>query len=387
MIFILDIRSVILQTAITHAFFTIILVVFNLQKTRIKGLDKLTKGCFFIFMGLILIICRGILPNYLTITVANCLMICGIMLLSHGTRVFSKSSEKLFKIELLSIVPFVLLFIYFSHYNPNINARIVVFASYTIYFQYKMMEAIIYQKEEIIKHISYLICFFIALSSLFEIYKVFSALMGPNLHTYFQAGNHEGVRLILIQLGHFILIMGVFLISSKIYENELKIQSMADSLTGLLNRKAFDQLTNMQIAKAERDNKKIGLAICDIDNFKSINDSYGHSVGDEIIIKFANLIKDNLRTYDLLGRYGGDEFTILIPEIEKPEIILKLENIRNKIEKNHFVINGEKININASFGALVFSPGDVDIKKAFNIADSALYEAKNLGRNKAVVKS
>jgi diguanylate cyclase (GGDEF)-like protein len=257
---------------------------------------------------------------------------------------------------------------------------------YLLYFQYKMIEAILYQKNELIKHISYLICFFITLSLLFEIYKVFSALFGPNIPTYFQAGNYEGVRLMLLQLSHFMLIMGIFLISSKNYENELEIQSMTDSLTGLFNRKAFDKLANMQIAKAERDNKKIGLVICDIDHFKRVNDFYGHSAGDEVLTKFSNLIKDNLRTSDLLGRFGGEEFIIIIPGIEIPEMTLKLNDIRNKIEKNIFKINGEKIHITASFGAVLFSPSDMDMKKAFNIADNALYEAKNSGRNKVIVK-
>ena len=399
MIFILDIKTIAIQAVITHAFFTIILLIFNLQKTQVKGFSKLIKACFFIFIGLIFLVNRdtlpifltiivaNTLPIFLTIIVANTLMIYGLISLSHGVRIFSQCSKKLFNIELLSIIPFILLFVYLSYYNPNINMRIVIFSLYTIYSMYKMIKAIVYQKKEITKHISNLICTLLTLSLCFEVYKIFVALFGPKLDKFFEANNNEGIRQILLQLTLFMLIMGIFLISNKIYENELEVRSMTDSLTGLFNRNAFDQLAKMKISKAERNNMKLGLAICDIDHFKRVNDSYGHSIGDKILVEFSNLIKNNLRIEDLLGRYGGEEFTILIFEMEESNMILKLEEIRKEIEKNIFLINSKNININASFGGIVFNPNDMDIKKAFNIADNALYKAKELGRNKVIVQS
>jgi len=353
-IFILDIKTIAIQAVITHAFFTIILLIFNLQKTQVKGFSKLIKACFFIFIGLIFLVNRDTLPIFLTIIVANTLMIYGLISLSH---------------------------------NPNINMRIVIFSLYTIYSMYKMIKAMVYQKKEITKHISNLICTLLTLSLCFEVYKIFVALFGPKLDKFFEANNNEGIRQILLQLTLFMLIMGIFLISNKIYENELEIRSMTDSLTGLFNRNAFDQLAKMKISKAERNNMKLGLAICDIDHFKRVNDSYGHSIGDKILVEFSNLIKNNLRMEDLLGRYGGEEFTILILEMEESNMILKLEEIRKEIEKNIFLINSKNININASFGGIVFNPNDMDIKKAFNIADNALYKAKELGRNKVIVES
>lgn len=159
-------------------------------------------------------------------------------------------------------------------------------------------------------------------------------------------------------------------------------QATHDPLTGLSNRLLFNDRLEHAIAHAKRFQKCISLIFCDLDNFKPINDTYGHTVGDEILKKVAVLLQDILRKEDTICRFGGDEFVILVEELDD---FTYLDNIVKKI--NHITsepcfINEHTISIGMSIGAAIYpDDGEVPID-LLNAADSAMYKAKNSGKNR-----
>jgi|GEM_PF-1589801 len=153
--------------------------------------------------------------------------------------------------------------------------------------------------------------------------------------------------------------------------------SITDKLTGLFNRFKLDEVLAQEVLRSERYSNKLSLVIIDIDFFKSVNDTYGHQVGDKVLVTFAQLLKKNIRSTDIIGRWGGEEFLVICPQTDNNGVLTLFENIRKKIEDYNFESVGNKT---ASFGVTSFTSGDTP-ESLISRADTALYQAKNSGRN------
>ena len=157
---------------------------------------------------------------------------------------------------------------------------------------------------------------------------------------------------------------------------------ITDPLTKLYNRAHFDEVVNFIVKHQRKADTDFVLVITDIDHFKSINDTYGHQVGDEALISVANTLKDSLREDDLIARWGGEEFVIMLKNVTIDEAKTIIEKVRASVEKNKI---NDTISVTASFGITKYILGE-DIKKTFKRVDDALYEAKKSGRNRAILK-
>jgi two-component system, cell cycle response regulator len=157
--------------------------------------------------------------------------------------------------------------------------------------------------------------------------------------------------------------------------------SMTDPLTQLGNRRRFDDRMEVEIARAERHNSSLHLVMCDLDDFKHVNDTYGHDVGDIVLKGFSEVIQSQIRSIDFAARVGGEEFIILIPQTNKKGARLIAERIRNQLESKVFMPH--EIKITASFGVASFSAGQ-SAASLYKSADEALYRAKNTGKNRVV---
>jgi len=159
-----------------------------------------------------------------------------------------------------------------------------------------------------------------------------------------------------------------------------KHMSMTDALTGLYNRRYFDTTVEREFLRSKRYGGKLTIAIIDIDYFKKINDTYGHLCGDYVLKEVAYLIQDNFRKTDIVFRYGGEEFVVILTETSIEQSIIPLERLRKKIEGYNFSYNGKEINITISIGAGENTPDNIN--ELLMNSDKALYKAKNGGRNK-----
>ena len=161
---------------------------------------------------------------------------------------------------------------------------------------------------------------------------------------------------------------------------------MRDPLTSLNNRRCFDMNLAEEIADAHAHNSQMCLVMGDIDNFKAINDTFGHQIGDEILKMFAKLLTQNVKGRDTVARFGGEEFAIILPETALPDAARLTEDIRVQLEEKELALNsGEPIGkITASFGVAQLAPAE-DSDALVQRADARLYEAKCAGRNRVAV--
>lgn len=171
-----------------------------------------------------------------------------------------------------------------------------------------------------------------------------------------------------------------------ILNKDLEERARLDYQTGALNRRAFLDELNREIARSKRGSLTFSLIMADIDHFKEINDKHGHLAGDSVLMAFTSIIGENLRINDILSRYGEEEFMILLPDTEKKNAFETGERIRKILELNHHHFNGQDIQFTASFGVTSFEMDARNKEELLEIAEMALYEAKSKGRNRVEVK-
>jgi two-component system cell cycle response regulator len=167
----------------------------------------------------------------------------------------------------------------------------------------------------------------------------------------------------------------------------LEEAARTDDLTGLANRRAIEEWATRQLRGAARHAFPLWVVLADLDSFKSINDNYGHDAGDAVLQKFAEILRKNTRASDLSGRLGGDEFLLILTHVERANIEIALDRLREQFGSQIFTFNGHKVKVTASFGIAGFQGGEVlEFGALVRQADKALYVAKRGGRNQVKVE-
>ncbi|GAA0858404.1 diguanylate cyclase [Aliiglaciecola litoralis] len=167
-------------------------------------------------------------------------------------------------------------------------------------------------------------------------------------------------------------------------ENSLLHQAHHDGLTNTLNHRAIVDVLSQLWSRSVRDKSSLAVLMLDIDYFKRINDSYGHQVGDYALKHFCKLVKQELRPYDSLGRYGGEEFAVCLPSTEADEAMIVAQRIRTCVESHPVEYDGLNFTMTVSIGVSVFSENQQSYKELLLDADRAVYDAKSKGRNAVV---
>ena len=189
---------------------------------------------------------------------------------------------------------------------------------------------------------------------------------------------------IALVLAGFCISLLVFFVMQNNYEMKkmqmvFELMAITDPLTNIFNRRHFLEIVRINLEKARRIKEDCFFIMFDIDRFKLVNDTYGHQIGDRVLMDVSSRIKAGIRTYDLFARYGGEEFIVFVSGISKKEIIEMTERLRLSLCDRKFEYENVSIDCSASFGIACFT--DYNIDKALKQSDEALYTAKRNGRN------
>ena len=164
----------------------------------------------------------------------------------------------------------------------------------------------------------------------------------------------------------------------------LRFKASHDSLTTIWNRGAIIEMLDRELSRARRDGSSVGILLADIDHFKRVNDTRGHLVGDEVLRAVTGRLKGEVRSYDSVGRYGGEEFLILLPGCDNPKLTTKAEQLVKVVERSSIGTSTGTVAVTISIGGI--ASGDcphADVNKLLRAADTALYRAKVSGRNRS----
>lgn len=205
---------------------------------------------------------------------------------------------------------------------------------------------------------------------------VLSPLAGPD-------GDIEQIMVSVFDISDWISYQNQFLESQR----ELEKLSLIDDLTQIPNRRALVEQFDRQVSIHQRKKRPLAVILIDIDHFKRVNDTHGHQCGDEVLRTLARILMESLRGYDIVGRYGGEEFLVVLPETSRDQAILVAERLRAKVAQTCFPWKKITLQVTVSLGLAVKKEQEkIGCDDLFKVADECLYRAKEHGRNKVVVQ-
>ena len=219
---------------------------------------------------------------------------------------------------------------------------------------------------------------------MFSIVRGLYRLFNPLSFTDFSAIDKSAALFILTCYG-FSLIVNYSLLYLNYSELVHKVEKLSytDKLTGALSRNSFYMMLSQKLSEVRRGMRCICVALLDIDNFKRINDTYGHLVGDEVLRNFINAIKDNMRENDIIGRYGGEEFIIIIEANSCEDSFEALSRLKGKMNQINYIV-GEKITFSCGHMFIDRKKSEMSVDNIIKEIDFRMYEAKALGKDRVV---
>jgi two-component system cell cycle response regulator len=171
-------------------------------------------------------------------------------------------------------------------------------------------------------------------------------------------------------------------------KEELREQATKDFLTRIWNRSSILDILQRELIRGAREKRSVGVVLADLDHFKLVNDTYGHFAGDAVLREFARRMQSSIRAYDAIGRYGGEEFLIILPGCDELCTSRQAERMRSALDAEPMVVNEQHQLVTCSFGATTWHPGEpMSPDGLIRTADDALYAAKHLGRNRVVCQT
>ncbi|MFT5758423.1 MAG: diguanylate cyclase (GGDEF)-like protein [Alteromonadaceae bacterium] len=378
-----DLRTLALTNLLLGVVLGIGLLTFVRVHPLFLSFKKIGYGYLLLAFCFLLIGLRHYVDDWFSIIFANTLLVISIKILGEGLLDFFNVQHQNFSrfsnILVISILP---LFIYLTLFNEDTNLRIVIISLFIslqfiyIAFHLKNNKEIINHQFILILHYTYL------LSGLLFTFRALWTVSENHINSYMQAGLVHSLALIILQLMIIITSFALSWSASEQLVKDLELQATIDHLTQTYNRRALEGIAKKEIAQAQREDSNLVAIIMDIDDFKAVNDDYGHGAGDQVLVEFSQRLKDNLREYDSIARYGGEEFLLLLPNTEVNIAMVIAEKLRKVIAAPVFLINeNTNITITASFGVASNKGKHIQWRQLLSQADQALYSAKRLGKD------
>jgi diguanylate cyclase (GGDEF)-like protein len=333
------------------------------------GAGLLAFSSTFLFGG------RGVLPDLLSVVGANLFLLAGVALFQLGLQRFFglPLSWRLWALVLLLLAPALA---WFTLASPDFNARVVLVNAVWATLQLSMAWLVWRRGPEVFStrytvvvlllHAGVIVLRF--LTALLPLPD--EGLLEPTrVQTVYIAAN----AMLILAFG-----LGLILMAGDRLRENFEHSASHDSLTNALNRRSLIEACERELERCRRHGHRMALLMLDLDHFKTINDTYGHMTGDQVLISFVARVRDQLRRPDQLGRFGGEEFILLLPDTPPESALVVAERIRTAVARASDGLPA----ITVSIGVTSNRPDEADIDELLARADRALYMAKTGGRNR-----
>jgi diguanylate cyclase (GGDEF)-like protein len=378
----IDLRTI-QVTAVIFACLCLYMLLIHRSTPGLRGVRLITIGYAASAAGMELIAQRNRVPEFFSITIANCLLVLINVLLYWG---FADMLHMRRQRWLLPVSIFLTagISLYFSYIRPDVSARIIGISAIAV-LQYALIVLLLSGRpgpERI--HMPRLgLSVLVTLYAAINIYRAWEAhLHDPRSLLTSTASTFTFLAPILIAV---MTALGVIWLAMAQLQHELEAQSQTDSLTGLLNRRALEQIGAQAIRRARRQGTALSLIMLDLDHFKSINDEHGHDGGDEVLLHAARCLRHNLRKEDHVARLGGEEFVAVLPGVGQSSAAEIADGLRRCLARLTVQHQRQQIHISASFGVATLLPADTSWLEVLRRGDRALYIAKEQGRDRVEV--
>jgi len=333
-------------------------------------------------LGLMFLWLRWCIPLWLSVGLGNGLLLLSYVLLWLGFRQYTRSSTKYDKWIFIIPVSVSAFLLWLSLLDPNsiiIRSEIVSFSMLCLIFM-SIIQAL--KGRRAIETGRLLCVFTLSFTMASTLFRVIAIHQLDGRISLFDNSISGFVLMVVSGMSLVWTASSIMLISSQWLQQRLYIHATYDALTGIYNRYALVELSRTLEITNNLAGKTWSLAMIDIDHFKSVNDCYGHPVGDIVLREIANIIKKQARCRDIVARYGGEEFVVVLTDCDLEHAYAWSERIRNEISETF--ITPKKISVTVSIGVASSSPDVYRLQDIISLADEALYSAKKSGRNRVI---
>ncbi|WP_235276204.1 GGDEF domain-containing protein [Methylotenera sp. G11] len=358
----------------------ILFVIARNYPKSIHGLSQWYQSSFLLALSLPLFLARGHIPDLLSIVLANLLILLCFMMMNSGTRKFAGAGAYNIKLMLLFVCVYILLFAWFTYIQPNIAIRVVCLSLFTLVVTVDQLVLVLKKLPDttgrnmlILALAGMIITRIIRVASLALGYDAPASVLDSSISQLIFLAT-PAVMIPLATISY------ITLATEKLHQ-DLEYMSHHDDLTGCLNKKTATRELEKEISRARRYHQTFSIMMIDLDNFKNINDTYGHLEGDKVLVDFAQKAKAAIRETDQISRFGGDEFLIILPNTSIKEALFSSERI-------HLAASApNRSGWSASIGIAEWQGHNDSLDALLNRADKSLYLSKKLGKNQTQTDS
>ncbi|MBD9391012.1 diguanylate cyclase [Acidovorax sp. ACV01] len=342
----------------------------------IQGPGRWAQALLIIVVGGVLAASRGQLPEILTTAVPNFLLSWGVYGLYAGTQRFHGVRPATWR-WLGTIAAVVLGTMWFTWGDPNYAARLrLITALMAVMFS---VHAWFIVRQGMGSFSRWLTVGVLAYIAAIQLVRLATTFFLPTGDTILNATPQHALFIASFSVSILLFSVGAVLMAGDRLRAELELLATRDSLTNTLTRRYMDEACAIELERSHRTGQPLALLMMDLDHFKAINDTHGHQAGDRVLVDFATKVQSRLRNKDLLGRFGGEEFALLLPNTPLDAALQVAERIRAACAPH-----GKEVGCTVSIGVTLSLPQNDSMDKLLARADAALYQAKNAGRNRVV---
>ncbi|MBI9014735.1 MAG: GGDEF domain-containing protein [Clostridiales bacterium] len=380
---VLDIRTLLFLTIFYSLFIGVILLLFKVKYDRTDGYLKIGVGILTFGLGYLLFSLNGMLPDVLTIVFANWFIIAGMMIISYGLSELYNVKNKWIRIDIVLMAILFLGYVYYTLINVNVNYRIIFVSVFELIYFLRISKIVINKKNNTVP--DYINASYFIMLSIFVLIRIIFTLQENQIASFLESGFVHAISIIIYQIMPFVLTISCFWKNNILAEEKLLRMATTDPLTGLTNRRRYMDILHNEKERENRYGNAFGLLMIDIDHFKMVNDTYGHTVGDIVLKDVSRKMEANIRECDTIARIGGEEFSALVTNTSQNELLDLAERLRVSVEQLYIKANNKVVNVTISVG-VTLSKNDKTVSSMLIKSDEALYEAKSDGRNRVIYK-
>lgn len=379
----LDVRTLLIVFSLTAVVCAGAVLFMHTFRFQVRGTLWWAAGSLISAGGSSLVALRDIVPDFITIVVANFGVYVGFMMLWNGMRLFAMKAGLPRYVWILPVFPTLLAY-WWSAVEPSVANRVilisVVLLIVSIGIAHDLIKGAHGQYVAARKFTGFLYISY----ALFQIVRIILTLQGPQTSSFMTPAVATTAMYLYTQFFAVANTFGVILmISEKLHERVME-QAVQDPLTGVYNMRAFHMFAGAGFARVKRADQPLALMILDLDHFKEVNDLYGHEAGDKMLVRFTATAAACIREQDMLFRYGGEEFIVLMPNTNEKGGAALAERIRSETATAGLMYKDTEITRTVSIGVTQIRKSDKSVSRALRRADRALYHAKQSGRNRVV---
>ncbi len=376
-----DIRTMLACQLLLSVVFAIVFLSMRFGYCKLKGIGSIATGFLLGIPGVFLLTLRGTISDFASIVLANTFILCAFVYFYSGVRHFfadrHRPSPLLMWLACLSVTTTVMAVTWYSMMEHRIVPRIVAI-SLSNGFLCVLIAVELFRhsaRRRTLRLFAYFMLFHVATN----LFRIFFTLYFGTSADFMHANSVQALAMISDLI--FVALLGIFfqiMVASEL-THAVEHRATHDLLTGVLNRHGIEERLNTELDRAGRNGRPLSAILIDVDRFKEINDAGGHALGDEALRIVSKGIAKGLRSYDLLGRYGGDEFLLLLPETQARHAVEVADRIRALLAVSTQSLE-PILQATVSIGVAETLPSDTAATLLAR-ADAALYDAKHAGRN------